>query len=62
MVMAYALFPGDKYFHLTRASSIRTFCGLPTKRPTKGGDEYRPPARVMVDYPPPALEGFGTPS
>ena len=53
--MWYAIFPGDDYYHLVRPQTNYTLCGLPTLKRDRGGEEYRPPARVLHEPPPAAL-------
>jgi len=55
MTMWYAIFPGDYYYHLVKSQTNYTLCGLPTLKRDRGGDEYRPPARVLHGQPPAAL-------
>jgi len=52
--MAYAVFPGEKCYHIVKAKAYYTLCGLRTIRRNRGEGEYHPPARVTVK-PPSAL-------
>lgn len=51
----YAIFAGDDYYHLVRAQSAYTLCGLPTLRRDTWLAEYRPPARGLPEAPPAGL-------
>jgi hypothetical protein len=53
--MWYAIFPGEDYYHLVKTQTNYTLCGLPTLKRERGGEEYRPPARVLHEPPPTAL-------
>ena len=54
-VIAYATFAGDLEFHLVDSASgyNRTLCELSTKGSLKKIRQYRPPARVTRETPPP---------
>jgi hypothetical protein len=51
--MAYAVYKGDQYYHVTASAGLyHTLCGLSTKGSRKGVRELRPAARVTLDPPP----------
>jgi hypothetical protein len=54
-VIAYATFSGDQQYHLVDSASgyNRTLCDLSTKGSLKKIRQYRPPARVTRETPPP---------
>lgn len=50
--MAYAVFPGDPYYHLVwRTSNNRVLCGLSTKGSGRAIRERRPPASATMMAP-----------
>lgn len=55
--MAYAVFNGDPHYHLIKASSHRTLCGLRTVNRKGVRGEYLPPASVTNNPPHPGLFG-----
>src|SRR2546423_12937202 len=54
-VIAYATFASDQEYHLVDSASgyNRTLCDLSTKGSLKKIRQYRPPARVTRETPPP---------
>ena len=53
--MAYAIFNGDPHYHLVRAGSHRTLCGLRTVNRAVDHGEYLPPAGLIDTVPHPSL-------
>lgn len=51
-MMAYAIFSGDRYYHVVlKAGETRTACGLSTKGSARNVRELRSPARVIANAP-----------
>lgn len=54
-VIAYAIFSADEHYHLVNSSGgyNRTLCELSTKGSLRNIRQYRRPARVTTEIPPP---------
>ena len=54
-VTAYATFSGDEHYHLVNSAGgyNRTLCDLSTKGSLRNIRQYRRPARVTTEIPPP---------
>lgn len=54
-ILAYATFSGDQQYHLVNSAGgyNRTLCDLSTKGSLRNIRQYRRPARVTTEVPPP---------